>query len=335
MTTSGKTTQTASTGIFYAVGIDIGGMSIKAGLCRTDGELVAKSVIPTAAHEPFEVVAAEIVALARRVAEQGGVDWSEVRAVGVGCPGTVDSDSGVVVYANNLHWEYAPLGAFLQERLGVPVSVLNDANAAALGEARYGAGKGLSDTVMLTLGTGVGSGIVLGGKVFAGGKGAGAEIGHTLLCQNGEQCSCGRRGCFEAYASATALMKQTREAMLSHPESAMWRYAPTLDKVSGIVPFSAAAEGDAAAQAVVDAYVGYLADGITNVVNVFRPQAVILGGGVCAQGENLLAPVRARVEQSVYGVKGYAPFVLCKATLGNDAGILGAMASALDLIGNA
>ena len=316
----------------YAIGIDIGGMTIKAALCRTDGTVVQKSVIPTGADRPFETVANDIAALAKSVAAQGGVAWEDVRAVGVGCPGTVDSARGDVVYANNLHWENAPLGAYLAAALCVPVAVANDANAAALGEARYGAAREMTDSIMITLGTGVGSGIVLGGKIFAGGHGAGAEIGHTVLRLDGEPCSCGRKGCFESYASATALMKQTREAMCLHPESAMWNYAKSLDDVSGAVPFAAAADGDKVAQCVVDAYVSYLAEGLANVINVFRPEAVILGGGVCAQGENLLAPLRSKVEGMIYGVKGYAPCKLLTATLGNDAGILGAMAHVLDTL---
>ncbi|MDE6790573.1 MAG: ROK family protein, partial [Clostridia bacterium] len=194
--------------------------------------------------------------------------------------------------------------------------------AAALGEAAYGAGKDYSDSVFITLGTGVGGGIIINGKLFQGGKNVGAEIGHTVIIHGGEKCTCGRKGCFEAYSSATALIKFTRAAMEEDESSAMWKtYTP--DTVTGRTAFDYA-DCDDTAKRVVDGYIYNLACGIINLANVFRPQAVILGGGVAEQGERLIAPLQERLDAKIFGGQSYAPVKIVKATLGNLAGALGA-----------
>ena len=203
----------------------------------------------------------------------------------------------------------------------MPVTVTNDANAAALGEAAFGAGKEYSDSVFITLGTGVGGGIIMGGKLFAGGKNVGAEIGHMVIKHGGEKCTCGRKGCFEAYSSATALIRDTRRAMEEDKTSALWKCGG-LDKVTGRTAFDFC-ESDETAKKVVDGYIYDLACGIINLANIFRPQAVILGGGIAEQGERLIVPLQERLDAKVFGGQGYAPVKIVKASLGNLAGALG------------
>ena len=305
----------------YSIGIDLGGTFIKFGAVGEDGSILRKAKIPTPQGcgygETVDAIAGRIGALA---AEMGAPC-----AVGVGCPGVIDGARGFVVTGGNLLWENKPFAGDLSRAAGVPVCVCNDANAAAYGEYACGAGKRFSSMVLLTLGTGVGSGIVFGGKLFTGECGAGAEIGHTVLHGGGELCSCGRRGCFEAYASASALIRRTREAMICHPGSRMWELCRgSADLADGRTAFDGMRLGDGAAIAVVEAYLNDLAEGIANVVNAFRPAAVILGGGISAEGEALTLPLQKRVDAIILGHGAYAPAAILPARLGNDAGLVGA-----------
>ena len=237
----------------------------------------------------------------------------------------MDSKNGAIVYSCNLNWRNAALAEEMESVLGVPVCVTNDANAAALGEQFIGAGKGFRNVVFVTLGTGVGGGIVIDGKLFEGFRSAGAEIGHTVIRMNGERCGCGRKGCFEAYASATALIRQTRRAMEKHPESEMWKLCGgDPEKVDGRTSFDGMRAGDRTAKTVVKNYIGYLSEGVTNLCNEFRPEAVLLGGGISAEGDTLVKPLSELVDRKVYGGTDYAPVKILKASLGNDAGMFGA-----------
>lgn len=311
------------------VGIDLGGMSAKAGVFA-DGELVLKERVKTKASDGFEGVAENLAALAENAVAHAGLDYAAVTAIGIGSPGVVDSKSGIVVKWGNYRWVNAPLGERVARRAKKPVFVTNDANAAALGETKFGAGKNYKDCILITLGTGVGSGIVLDGKLWEGFRGAGGEAGHMVLKVGGRPCACGRRGCFEQYASATALIAQTREAMLENPQSLLWEITNgSLDKVDGSTSFRAAKFGDVAAQKIVDEYILYLGEGVANLVNIFRPQAVMIGGGVSNQGDELLNPLREYVKEHINVSVDYAPLDIVKATLGNDAGIYGAYAYAL------
>lgn len=306
----------------YYAGIDLGGTFIKCGIIDEMGRLVVKDKIPTGSERPFSQIAESMAGIVNELSARAGVSPS---AAGIGSPGTVDSKNGVIVYSNNIKWENVPLGRALGERLDLPVFITNDANAAALGENYMGAGKNFSNMVLLTLGTGVGGGIVIDGKLFEGGHSAGSELGHTVISMHGDRCTCGRRGCLEAYASATALIRNTRRAMERHPESKMWEICGgNEDNVDGKTAFDGMEAGDKTAARVVNDYIRYLAEGVTDICNVFRPDAVLLGGGVCAQGENLLGPVRRRVNREIFGGTGYAPVEILTAQLGNDAGIYGA-----------
>lgn len=305
------------------IGIDLGGMSAKAA-CFSGETLSGKSKVETSSSHTPETTALALVRLCMETAEKAGKSFDQVQAIGVGSPGVVDSSTGTVVSWTNFGWKDVPLAALMEKYSGKRVFVLNDANAAAYGEAKFGAGKGYRDSVLLTLGTGIGGGIIFGGKLFEGYRSAGAEIGHIVIRQNGELCSCGRRGCFERYASARALIGRTKEEMNTHSDSAMWKFARNLDEVDGQTVFRALKEGDKSAEKVLADFVAALGEGIANIVNMLRPEAVLLGGGISAEGETLLAPVRNYVYPRIYVSTAYAPLDIVTARLGNDAGLYGA-----------
>lgn len=309
----------------FTIGIDLGGTNIVAGLVDENCKIVTTATVKTNLPREAEAIIDDMVMLCHKVVEQQGISFADVEYVGVGCPGTCNVETGEVEYANNLGFSHLPLGTMMQEKLNKPVYIDNDANAAALGEAMAGATRDAQKSVCITLGTGVGSGIVLDGKIYGGSNYAGGELGHTVIAMDGEPCTCGRRGCWECYSSATALMRQTRAAMEQNPDSLMWQLCDgDIAKVDGRIPFEAAKQGDAAGQAVVDRYVQYLACGLVNVINIFQPDVVCVGGGVCRQGENLLGPVRKLIEQDRYSKFCAKQTKLCVAELGNDAGIVGA-----------
>lgn len=312
----------------YYAGIDIGGTFVKCGIVSSDGEILVKGKIPTGKDRPYQEIAKDIAEFVKDLEKQVGV---ETRAVGIGCPGSIDSANGVIVYSNNIAWENVPLGKELEKLLQKPTFITNDANAAALGESFIGAGKNYSSSILITLGTGVGGGIVLDNKLFEGNCSAGAEIGHHVIRKNGRKCTCGRKGCFEAYASATAIMDQGRKAMRKNPNSAMWKACNgDIKALDGKIIFDCAQAGDTSAQKVVDDYIDYLAEGIANLANIFRPEAVLLGGGVSAQGDALIIPTQKEVDARLYGGTSYAPVKVAVATLGNDAGLCGAGKLAMD-----
>ncbi len=317
-------------GKFY-VGIDLGGMSAKAGLFDAEGTMLAKESVKTSKDAGYEATVMSLAELVQKVCQKGGVSQAHVKGVGVGSPGIINGQEGIVVSWTNFGWENKALAKDLSAALQkIPVKISNDANVAALGEARFGAGKQYSDSILITLGTGVGSGIILQNKIFEGYRGGAGEAGHMTLVVGGIRCTCGRRGCFEQYASATALLRETKRVMREHKDSRMWKYAPTLEQVDGTTSFTAAKEGDAAAQEVVKNYIMYLSEGILNLVNCFRPQAILVGGGVSGQGEYLLQPIREYVNEHLFVGFDRIPLAIVRADLGNDAGIWGAYALALD-----
>ncbi len=314
----------------YYIGIDLGGMSAKAGLMDEEGNVLCMARCETKAEDSAEVTAAHLAELADQLIEDREIAREEVVAIGIGSPGVINSESGNVVIWSNFHWTNVPLGRLVSERAKLPVYVTNDANAAALGEAKYGSGKGFGDSVMITLGTGVGGGIVIGGKLFEGYRSAGGELGHTVLHRGGRLCTCGRRGCFECYASATALKRETRIAMDKHPDSLMWKITPRVEDVNGKTPFEAERAGDRYAKRIVKNYIQNLGEGIANIVNLLRPQVIILGGGVSNEGESLISRVRAFVLKNIYASAAYASLDIVRASLGNDAGMYGACAYAIE-----
>ena len=308
----------------YYLGIDLGGTFIKGGIVDDAGNIILQDSTPTEREKGGAAVAQNIASLCKKLLKQANMTESDVVGIGMGSPGMIDSKTGEVVYSNNLAWEHFFLADEVQKHISLPVKVANDANVAALGETKFGCGRNYNNTVMFTLGTGVGGGIIIDGKLFEGNRSAGAEIGHSVIVAGGEQCSCGRRGCLEAYASATALIRDTKRAMLAHKDSKMWEIGD-IDSVTGKTAFDYK-DSDIYAKEVVDNYIQKIGVGLTNAANVFRPEAIILGGGVCAQGDNLVKPLQEYLNKELYaGEKGPQVKILI-ATLGNSAGLLGAAA---------
>lgn len=303
------------------MGLDVGGTFIKGIIIDENGKTVAEGSIPTVCGEGLADCMEEI---AESLMQSAGAVFSGLAGVGVGCPGQIDSQNGAVIFAGNLNLNDYPLKKLLEKKLGVPVKVCNDANAAALGEAVFGAGREYSDSVLITLGTGVGGGVIIGGKLFEGFKSAGAELGHMVIEHGGYKCTCGRRGCFEVYCSARALTKITKDAMEEDTSSAMWK-TYNYDTADGRTAFEYM-DVDKTAHRVVDKYLKYLSCGIVNVANIFRPQVIMIGGGIAAQGTRLTAPLQKMLDKEILGGISYAPVKVECATLGNRAGALGAAA---------
>ncbi len=307
------------------LGVDLGGTNIVVGAVDENYRILAKTKAKTRAGRSAEEIMQDIARLCREAAQQAGVSFSDVESVGIGCPGTCNTETGVVEYANNLHFNNVPVVARMNEILGIPVYIGNDANAAALGEALAGAAKGANSCVCITLGTGVGGGVVIDGKIYEGCNYAGAELGHTVIQMGGEPCTCGRTGCWETYASATALVRQTKHAMEYHPRSKMWELVEgDLSRVNGLTAFDGMRAGDVTAAAVVDRYLEYVACGVINVINIFQPDIVCIGGGISHEGETLLVPLREKVVLERYSKFCKRQTDIVAAVLGNDAGVIGA-----------
>ena len=308
----------------YAIGIDLGGTNIAAGVVDGEYRLLCKDSVRTRAERPWQEVVADMAALVHSLIEKSGLDPADCVGVGVGNPGVCHSGRGEVVYSNNLRWDPVPVCAEITRLTGYPCRLSNDANCAALGEAVAGTGKDCRDVVLITLGTGVGSGIVLGGELFEGVDGAGAEFGHTTLISGGVRCTCGRPGCVESYVSATGLIRMGREAAQAHPESLLNK--PNL---SAYDIYDAKNRGDETARAVVAQYETYLGEALTNLVNLLRPEKILIGGGISGQGEALTRPLNDYVRAHCFG--GETSFVteIATASLGNLAGIIGAAALCL------
>ena len=304
------------------IGIDLGGTNIAAGVVDSDFRIISRATTPTNRPRPCEEICKDMAKVALEAVEAAGLGINDIESVGIGSPGTVDSDRGVIEYSNNLDFYNEPIAEIIGRLLGRPVYVENDANAAAYGEFVAGAAKGAENAVCITLGTGVGGGIIIGGKIYSGFNYAGAEIGHTVIEADGVPCTCGRKGCFEVYSSATGLIRMTKEAMDAHPESKMHEMVG--DHVSGRLAFNAMRAGDEAAKEVVDKYIKYLAIGITNTINIFQPEILCIGGGVCNEGDALMDPLKALVRGEVYSKRSAKNTRIVRAQLGNDAGIIGA-----------
>lgn len=308
----------------YNIGIDLGGTNIKVGLVDENYNIVSKATAKTDLPRPAEEICESIVDTVWEALNAARVTIGEVNSIGIGTPGVANRNSGVVLYSCNLGFNNTNLRTLIKAKLGKEVYVENDANAAAFGEVLNGAGKGYKDVVVVTLGTGVGGGIIIDGKIYTGFNFCGAELGHTVIQYGGRQCSCGRRGCFEAYSSATALINMTKEAMEAHPDSKMWQIAGSLDNVDGKTAFDGMRADDDAAKQVVNTYIEYLGCGLTNIVNTFQPEVLLIGGGICKEGENLTKPLEEFIKRESYCIDPNRSTKLDIAKLGNDAGIIGA-----------
>ena len=299
------------------IGIDFGGTFIKGGLVDETGEILALDSVPTLAEEGVFAVIERIKKLIDKLSE-----GYNVQGIGLGIPGLIDCEKGEVVVSGNIGWERVKIVGELKKQYSCPIKITNDANAAALGESRFGSGKRYSSSVFITIGTGIGSGIIIDNKIFSGNNGAGAEIGHMIIRKNGEKCTCGNRGCFESYASANALIRETKKAIKKTPDTLM-KSVP-LSEVDGKTAFIFA-DKDAAAKKVLDEYLTNLSIGITNVANIFRPEAIILGGGISKEGDRLINPIKEYLKDHVYA-KALGPKVEIVCSTLKNAGVCGAAA---------
>lgn len=316
----------------YTVGIDLGGTNIVAGVVKRDSrkqeyEIIARAECKTAIPRPEADVCDSMADIVKKAVKKAKLTMDDIAYIGIGVPGAVNPETRIVETSPNLFFTNWEVSAMMEERLHKYVKIENDANAAALGEFLAGSAKGCKNAVAITLGTGVGGGIIIDGKIYSGSNFAGAELGHMVIVKDGKECGCGRKGCWEAYASATALINQTKEAIRN--EKADFSYMldaveGDLDNVTGKTAFDAMKDGDTTGKEVVDNFVSYLACGIVNVINIFQPDILCVGGGVSRQGETLLAPVRAIVEKERITKHNDKQTRICAATLGNDAGIIGA-----------
>jgi glucokinase len=305
------------------IGIDLGGTNIAAAVVTESGGIVRKKAAPTRNQRHYKEILADMADICRALTEPG----ETISAIGIGIPGSIDPPRGIVNYANNLHFKNTPVAVEMRELTGLPVYIENDANCAALGEYTSGAARGARHSITVTLGTGIGGGIVIDGAIYGGAHFAAGEIGHHCVVVDGEDCTCGRKGCFEAYASATALIRDARRVLARGEGGLMLEMAGgRTSDITAKTVFDAAESGDPQAAGIIARYVKHVAEGLTNLINIFQPDAVVVGGGVSRQGENLLGPVRDYIRKIVYG--GELKTRVVAAALGNDAGIIGAAMNA-------
>ncbi len=310
----------------YRLGVDLGGTNIAVGLVNENLELVKKLSVPTGATRPGEEIVADIADLCKKLCEETGISLSDVVSIGIATPGIANHDTGVVEYANNLPFRKFPIAELLRKNLGddVTVKIENDANAAAWGEACAGAAKGTRNSIMITLGTGVGGGIIIDNKVYSGFNYAGGELGHIVIQVDGAPCSCGRKGCWEAYSSATALIRMTKEKIEECKASGRATVMADAPKVSGRTACDAMRDGDEAAKEVYDKYIKYLASGLATIINIFQPEVISLGGGISGEGQSLIDSLLPIIRSEQYGGGVVEMTDIRIAKLGNDAGIIGA-----------
>ena len=311
----------------YRIGIDLGGTNIAVGIVNGNYEIVREGSIPTKAERNVDEIVADMSAFCKRLVSEAGMTLYDISAIGMAIPGTVNSATGIVEYANNIHFFNYPMVERFGKLFGNGnIYIGNDANLAAVGEMVAGSGKGAKDLVLITLGTGVGGGVVIGGKLLTGFKFGGAELGHTVIEYNGRPCTCGRKGCFEAYSSATALINMTREKIETGVETLMNDFAKRDGKISGRTAFAAMKQGDKAASEVVDTYISYLAVGVANMINIFQPEVFCIGGGISGEGDYLIKPLKEKIADQIYNHKNGVHTRIATASLGNKAGIIGAAA---------
>ena len=308
----------------YHIGIDLGGTNIKVGIVDNMYNLVTSANCKTALPRSAEAVCDDIVFTIYNTLEKASIAFSQIKDIGIGCPGSVNTTTGIVKYSCNLDWHDFSLQKYISQKFNdkLPVYIANDANAAALGEYFAGSAKGTKSAVVITLGTGIGAGVIIDGKILTGSYYCGAEIGHMVIEHRGKPCTCGRLGCWETYASAVGLINLTKDKMRISPNSLMWKIAGDIDGVRGTTAFKAKAQYDEGGTCVVEQYIEYLACGITNIVNILQPDVISIGGGVSREGDNLIVPLREIVMRNAYGSPtSNTELRIC--TLGNNAGMIG------------
>lgn len=306
----------------YYIGVDLGGTNIAVGVVNEEGRILAQAETPTLVQRPYQELVRDMAMCARKAMEEAGVAEADVYSVGIGIPGV--AENGVVLFCTNLGWRNIPLAEEMRKYFDKPVFIDNDATVAGWAEFQAGVSRGTNSSVFLTLGTGVGAGIVLDGKIWAGAHGAASELGHITIVADGEPCTCGKRGCTERYCSATAIIRMAKEACAAQPDCAIARAVEgNLDQINAKTVFDAAKGGDATAMQVFNRYIKYLTIAINNVVSFYDPDMIVLGGGVSRAGDFLLNAVRELLPSYLMFPMLTMP-ELRLASLGNEAGIIGA-----------
>ena len=308
----------------YYAGVDIGGKNTKMGIVDDFGNVLSSMTYRTQKERGYDAILLDMISNINSLCMEAGFDIKELSGIGIGVPGIVNSRAGLVMSCSNLNWKGVDLAGDVKNLTGKECKVCNDANCAALGEQRFGSGKNFKNLVFITLGTGVGSGIILDGKLFEGLGCAGAEAGHMGIQVDGDKCACGNKGCWEEFISAKAFIEQTAAAIEQNPSSLLAKICK--DGISGKSAFIAAREGDSVAKNVVDKYINYLTYGLIGLTNILHPQAFVLGGGIANEGPQLILPVKSLLNEYIDN-NGFYPYVdVVGASLGNDAGYMGAAA---------
>ena len=307
------------------LGIDLGGTNIVAAVVNEKFEIVSEAKNPTLCPRPWKEILDDVAKTALEAAKMANLKMSDFDFVGIGSPGVISVETGTVIVAVNLGFNNVPLTKYLSEKFEVPVILENDANAAAYGEFKAGKAKNTENFIAFTIGTGIGSGVVLDGKIYRGTNGIAGELGHSVIKLGGRQCSCGRKGCVDVYASATGLITTTKEAMEANKESLMWQLSEgDIKKVNGITAFKAAKQNDKTALEVVNSYIEVLAAAITNIINTFQPDMITIAGGISKEGDFLLNPIKKLVEKdSLKNLEKPLPKIEI-AELQDKAGVIGA-----------
>lgn len=309
----------------YRIGIDLGGTNVACGVVDENFNIVGRSNLKTNKNGTASEIIDDMAKAAALCVNAAGLKMQDIAFCGIGIPGWVEKDKGYIVETTNLDLSEVNICDIMQEKIGVKCGVENDANAAAYGEFIAGAGKGTKDFIAITLGTGVGSGIIIDRKIQTGVNSSAGEFGHTVIKFDGEPCPCGRRGCYEQYASVTALIRQTKAAMKNAPDSIMWAECDNdIEKVSGRTSFDAMRKGDAAAKQVVDQYIEYIVIGLVDAINIFQPDVICIGGGISKEGKYLIDPISKGVIKYRFSGNCDKQTKIVAALLGNDAGIIGA-----------
>jgi glucokinase len=309
----------------YYIGIDLGGTNIAAGIVDDEGKIVKKASVKTGRTRKSEEIVEDMCKLVLDLIKETGLTEKEIYSIGIGSPGSHDRENGIILYNNNLGFRDVNIKEAFHKYINVPVYLENDANCAAIAESVAGAAKGYEHSVTITIGTGIGGGVIINSKLFTGTNGQGGELGHTVICIGGEECTCGRKGCWEAYSAATALIRDTRRAAEKDPDSKIHELCGgNLDNIDAKTAFDAARLGDKTGTEIIDNYISIFAEALANMINIFQPDVIVIGGGVSKEGDNLLVPLREKMRGKTYGNAGLPTTPIVVAQMGNDAGIVGA-----------
>lgn len=310
----------------YYLGVYFGGFTIEAGVVSEEGEIVLKSVIPTLKYRSFDTIMKDMAQLCKKVVSNAGLDLDQdIQYIGIGSLGTADNEKGIISYSSYFNFYNKEIRQEMKKYFSLPVFVENDANCIALAESILGASKNYHNSVLITLNYVIEAGIIIDGKLYRGAFSGAGEVGHQVIVFEGEQCSCGRLGCWEAYASANALVRDARIQAIRHPESEMFKMINgDIRVMSYRIPFEAARRGDHCAVDLVNLYLRYLATGLINIMNILQPQAIVLGGKICEEGDFLLEPLKSLISKKFYGDHTILKTDIRFAELGDDAAIIGA-----------